>query len=706
MPTPPTSSQNTHVPHLSDNQRASRAQLFLGAGFMAIVMFFGLIVWRLVQLPHSGRPAATPHHRVAAEERAERREPISATPDPIVIDVTQQERDEPVRKEPAVVAAVPELPRALTSDEVVENRLRASEDDLRAQLRDIPELRVLDDGYVKKFRFEEVAGLAPREFAAREMEKNHSNLEDSRTDLENAKADLEAVRAGKKRDLDIQEATQVYDEAVLDYQEAVRRDDEVTRLFQQASPVSTRRLSNIEEMYRMRYEYNRRLHQTMKKAGVQAGLALGSGPSCQLNSSTAGQVAKLSKAMRDKGFVNALGSPTMLQLHGADVRINGKPIPILSRTPNPRYVDANVAIIGNRFYVKGRRLLHPALRNSGGVYMDGDVSNTTLVRGGREIRRIVPGVFEGGDGSLAAKVKAFQTWCDGHQLETMSGGVPTLTQMLQIEDEAIRLLLVRELTKTKSSAATVELAIRAIADLSLAVRQAALAGLEQRPASEYLPTLLCGLRYPWSPIADHAAFALRTLKPQEAVASMVDLIDLPSPSVPVYDSETKQYTVREMVRLNHLRNCLLCHAPSANPHDGLLRGVVPTPGQPLSNQYYESPDGDFVRADITFLRQDFSIHLPEKDAPPWPDEQRYDFVTRLRTVTPNEAMHLLASSTANPQREAVLYALRGITGKDGGTSSALWCQLLGISTDKPSERKKNPVLENIAISTTDPNRSR
>jgi hypothetical protein len=133
---------------------------------------------------------------------------------------------------------------------------------------------------------------------------------------------------------------------------------------------------------------------------------------------------------------------------------------------------------------------------------------------------------------------------------------------------------------------------------------------------------------------------------------------------------------------------------------------VPTPGQPLPSQYYESQSGDFVRADITFLRQDFSINLPEKDAAPWPNEQRYDFVTRLRTVSPDEVARLPASSADFPQRDAVLYALRGLTGKDLGNSSALWRELLGTSAEKPKGETKSPALEKIAIPTPDPERSR
>jgi hypothetical protein len=61
------------------------------------------------------------------------------------------------------------------------------------------------------------------------------------------------------------------------------------------------------------------------------------------------------------------------------------------------------------------------------------------------------------------------------------------------------------------------------------------------------------------------------------------------------------------------------------------------------------------------------------------------------------ALELSASSGNYPQRDAVLYALRGITGKAGGDSSASWRELLGIARDKDfkldkTTEGKNPLL--------------
>jgi hypothetical protein len=314
-------------------------------------------------------------------------------------------------------------------------------------------------------------------------------------------------------------------------------------------------------------------------------------------------------------------------------------------------------------------------------------------------------------GSPKEKIEAFKEWCDVNKVEKFRGALPTLLQMLQVEDVPTRLLLVRELSQAKTAGATAVLAKRAIVDLSPEVRQAAVAALRKRPADQYVPVLLQGLRYPWAPVADHAAAALRALKPQNAVPKLIGLIDQPDPSVPVLDAKTKKQTVRELVRLNHMRNCLLCHAPSASPTDGLVRGLVPTPGQPLPRLYYAGQSGNFVRADITFLRQDFSINLPVEAAAPWPNEQRFDFLTRVRALPPEEMPEIAAKPGAYPQHEAVLYALRGITGKDAGETSAKWRDLLRIAEDKDAnfdktgttDPKKRPSLEQTETSKTAPN---
>ena len=299
------------------------------------------------------------------------------------------------------------------------------------------------------------------------------------------------------------------------------------------------------------------------------------------------------------------------------------------------------------------------------------------------------------------KVKEFKVWCDQTKAEKYSAALSTLLQMLQVEDTDTRRLLVREMAKAKSPASGAVLATRALTDLSPEVRQAAVRALKKRPTKQYQPLFLNAFRYPWPSAADHAAEALIALDAKDAVPQLVALLDQPDPALPVLDSKTGQRKVRELVRLNHLRNCFLCHPPSASEQDGLVRGAVPTPGVSLAPVYYGAGSGDFARADITFLRQDFSVILNVDNAAPWPAEQRFDYLVRTRTL-PKEAAakepEAPALAADYPQRQAALYALRKLTGKDGGTTSDEWRKLLELPSAEekaPPAKKDPPAKEKI-----------
>jgi hypothetical protein len=290
--------------------------------------------------------------------------------------------------------------------------------------------------------------------------------------------------------------------------------------------------------------------------------------------------------------------------------------------------------------------------------------------------------------------------------------VPTLVQVLQAEDPPIRLLLVEVLGRIQGPAASAALVQRALFDLSAEVREAAVRELRDRPRDEYRKRLLAGLRYPWAAAADHAAEALVALNDRAAVSQLTALLDEPDPAGPLPHSyrsldraavwtaaataplsptvvalEERQgserrtrlmddpsgtrrevkpstqeiYAVREVVRVNHLRNCLLCHAPSLSINDP-VRGLVPAPSEslprPSSNLYYgglEWQSGTFVRADVTYLRQDFSVPQPVAEPGNWPAYQRYDYVVRTRYPTEQELLRLKPATY--PQREAVRWAL-------------------------------------------------
>lgn len=254
-------------------------------------------------------------------------------------------------------------------------------------------------------------------------------------------------------------------------------------------------------------------------------------------------------------------------------------------------------------------------------------------------------------------------------------GIPALEQMLQAESTPVRQEMVAMLASIKGEKASAALARRAVFDLSAEVREAAVKALAKRPRQECRPVLLDGLRYPWAPAADHAAEALVSLNDHESVFALAGLLDEPDPAAPVRDKD-KKWTVTEVVRVNHLRNCLLCHAPSFDARQP-IRGLVPEKGQPVPVIYHESKEGTFVRADVVYLKQDFSLTRPVTDAAPWPTMQRLDYLTRQRELTKEEVKNLPSpkdekAPPAYPQRQAVLWALRELTGEDAGDRSEDW----------------------------------
>jgi hypothetical protein len=260
--------------------------------------------------------------------------------------------------------------------------------------------------------------------------------------------------------------------------------------------------------------------------------------------------------------------------------------------------------------------------------------------------------------------------------KTWSGdrNVRTLVQMLQIESAPVRFNLVQMMAATKGKVAGAALAQSAVFDLSPDVREAAVEALRSRPGEEYRPILLAALRYPWSRVADHAAEALVALKDQEVVWNLVAMLDEPDPQAPGLDKD-KKWVKSELVKVNHLGNCLLCHAASSDLGDP-IRALVPVRGEPLPVVYYDRGSGNFIRADVTYLKQDFSAVLDVPDAGVWPRWQRFDFMIRKRELTADEVAELKKSSPSkaknHPQREAVLWTLRQLTGEDYGDRSEDW----------------------------------
>ena len=245
--------------------------------------------------------------------------------------------------------------------------------------------------------------------------------------------------------------------------------------------------------------------------------------------------------------------------------------------------------------------------------------------------------------------------------------VSGLVQMLQADNPMIRYELLKNLDKINTGPSIEALAKRAIHDLSPEVRGAAIEFLEDHPRKTSRKVFLDAFNYPWSPVAQHSAEALVRLKDTDAIPELVELIDRPDPSLP-FKNKNGQMEIREVVAVNHMKNCMLCHAPSTHASDS-LRGLMPSPGKPLPRQYYQSMSGGFVRADVTYLTQDFSVTQPVPDSGPWPEMQRFDYLVRQRPLTGAERTEWKTNGKRklarhrNLHRGAVLFALRELTGK-------------------------------------------
>jgi hypothetical protein len=235
----------------------------------------------------------------------------------------------------------------------------------------------------------------------------------------------------------------------------------------------------------------------------------------------------------------------------------------------------------------------------------------------------------------------------------------------------------RVLTSTHHADATRELARAAVFSPDASLRAQALKALATRPASEATEMLVKGLRYPWPAVAQNAAHAIVQLRRVDLLPQLKAVLDEPDPRGPraaVADGRTVT-VAHEVVRINHLNNCMLCHAPAQQGKmpEGTLVAEVPLPSVPLpeSGRYMDdsrSPSrlaGLLVRIDMTYLRQDFSAMGDVPGAAPWPARQRFDYVVRKRVLTPSEASDLRKRLEGeSPYQRAAAQALRELTGRD------------------------------------------
>jgi hypothetical protein len=318
--------------------------------------------------------------------------------------------------------------------------------------------------------------------------------------------------------------------------------------------------------------------------------------------------------------------------------------------------------------------------------------------------------------------------------------VPTLQQILGHEDREVRVLLVDLLSRIEGRASSLALVQHAVFDLSSEVRDASIKALQDRPRAQYRSALVAALRYPWAPAADHAAEALAALKDRDAAPLLVRLLKEPDPAAPVIrkDHSKKEHLwTREVVRTKHMDNCLICHPPSnsgTEPAQGMVPGfavvnkqtVVPIASLPASLQSVVSGGGNVsdtrvtggvsfqnlgknlsggnypyntlnnntsvsetsvapftVRGDITYLRQDFSIQQPVLEVVnPEFINRRFDYIVRFRPLTEKQSHEWktqVSRSESYEQREAILFALRELTGQDAGVTPEAWEKLYPTS---------------------------
>jgi hypothetical protein len=270
--------------------------------------------------------------------------------------------------------------------------------------------------------------------------------------------------------------------------------------------------------------------------------------------------------------------------------------------------------------------------------------------------------------------------------------VATLMQVLGPESEKFRVRLARSLATIPHIDATKSLAQLAIFAPEQNVRTVAINGLKLRREKDYADVLLQGFEYPLPEVSKRAAQALVKLERKDLLANLVDVLEKPDPRMPVTKTvKGKEVAVvRELVRVNHHHNCVLCHAPANTPDvpDWALKVGVPLPSEPFPSEggYMQqrtqpSPPSIFVRIDMTYLRQDFSLSMPVANPEPWPRMQRFDFFVRTRELTPKEveAWRAARPTGPTPYQQSALLALRELTGRDTDPTAEAWRALLKIN---------------------------
>jgi hypothetical protein len=236
--------------------------------------------------------------------------------------------------------------------------------------------------------------------------------------------------------------------------------------------------------------------------------------------------------------------------------------------------------------------------------------------------------------------------------------IPVLMQVLTGGHEGGRKPLAKHLGRIKGKAASDALAKIALYDPSPDVRREAAVALHVRPAAEYRDALVAGLSSPAPVIAEHAAEALVALRRVDAVPALRAVLARPDPGA-AYPKGAGKF-VRELVRVGHRQNCLMCHPASFDAADRLRAEVPPLTEGPTGFGYGAPPPPRrkaFVRADVTYLRQDYSVVI---------HGERFDLFVRERAATREEsAWAEEGRGTASGQHRAAAFALRHLIGETG-----------------------------------------
>ena len=158
-------------------------------------------------------------------------------------------------------------------------------------------------------------------------------------------------------------------------------------------------------------------------------------------------------------------------------------------------------------------------------------------------------------------MQRYQTLLKEKKIDT-SASVASLMQVLGHEDGKTRLDLAKYLDTLPGADATRALARLAIFSAEADIRAAAVSVLKARPQGLHrspavrLELSVARCRRPCKRRA--AKLARKELVPQ-----LIDVLERPDPRTPqTREVDGKKATVvRELVRVNHHHNCLLCHAP-------------------------------------------------------------------------------------------------------------------------------------------------